>query len=60
MAQLQDLLRLGDDARMNKPGIAEGNWAWQADETLMVEYERAIAGVIAESGRHSVDSATSA
>ncbi len=28
---LQDLLGLGDDARMNVPGVAEGNWSWQAD-----------------------------
>ena len=27
---LQDLIGLGDDARMNTPGTAEGNWAWQA------------------------------
>ena len=26
---LQDLLGLGDDARMNVPGVAEGNWAWR-------------------------------
>ena len=28
---LQDVLRLDDDARMNVPGVAEGNWTWQAD-----------------------------
>ena len=27
---LQDLAGLGDEARMNVPGTAEGNWAWQA------------------------------
>lgn len=26
---LQDLLSLGADARMNRPGIAEGNWGWR-------------------------------
>jgi 4-alpha-glucanotransferase len=26
---LQDLLRLGDDARMNFPGKIEGNWKWR-------------------------------
>jgi len=25
----QDLLGLGDDARFNRPGIAEGNWRWR-------------------------------
>lgn len=28
---LQDMLGLGDEARMNRPGVAEGNWRWQAD-----------------------------
>lgn len=27
---LQDVLGLGDAARMNVPGVAEGNWSWQA------------------------------
>ena len=26
----QDLLGLGSESRMNTPGTAEGNWAWQA------------------------------
>ncbi|MCI8598228.1 MAG: 4-alpha-glucanotransferase [Lachnospiraceae bacterium] len=26
---LQDVLRLGSDARMNIPGTAEGNWSWR-------------------------------
>jgi 4-alpha-glucanotransferase len=30
--QLQDALRLGDEARMNKPGTAAGNWTWHATE----------------------------
>ena len=29
--QLQDLLGLGDEARMNVPGTPEGNWTWQAE-----------------------------
>ena len=29
---LQDILGLGDEARMNRPGTAEGNWKWQASE----------------------------
>ena len=32
MMPLQDVLLLGDDARMNVPGTTEGNWSWQADE----------------------------
>ena len=29
MMQLQDVFMLGSDARMNVPGIAEGNWRWR-------------------------------
>lgn len=29
VAPLQDVLGLGSDARMNTPGIAEGNWKWR-------------------------------
>ena len=32
MMPLQDVLGLGDGARMNVPGVATGNWTWQADE----------------------------
>ena len=32
MMPLQDVLGLGDDTRMNVPGVATGNWTWQADE----------------------------
>ncbi len=28
MMPLQDILGLGDDARMNVPGVATGNWTW--------------------------------
>ena len=26
---LQDILKLGSEARMNTPGTKEGNWSWQ-------------------------------
>ena len=29
VAPMQDLLGLGSDARMNTPGVAEGNWVWR-------------------------------
>jgi len=29
VAPLQDVLGLGNEARMNKPGIATGNWRWR-------------------------------
>jgi 4-alpha-glucanotransferase len=28
----QDLLGLGDDERMNRPGTTEGNWVWRLEE----------------------------
>ena len=34
IAPLQDVLALGNDARMNEPGRAEGNWRWRATEAL--------------------------
>ena len=34
MLQLQDALLLGDEARMNVPSVAAGNWAWQAPLSL--------------------------
>ena len=33
--QLQDLLSLGDEARMNVPGTPSGNWHWQADAAML-------------------------
>ena len=35
MVPLQDLLDLGDDARMNLPGRAEGNWRWRCTEDML-------------------------
>jgi 4-alpha-glucanotransferase len=29
IAPLQDVLGLGNEARMNKPGVADGNWHWR-------------------------------
>jgi 4-alpha-glucanotransferase len=34
IAPLQDLLSLGNEARMNLPGKAEGNWRWRVDPAL--------------------------
>jgi 4-alpha-glucanotransferase len=35
IAPLQDLLNLGNDARMNVPGRAEGNWRWRCTEEML-------------------------
>lgn len=51
MMQLQDVLRLGDDARMNVPGTADGNWSWQADEERIRTFEHPFAAIMAETGR---------
>jgi 1,4-alpha-glucan branching enzyme len=32
---MQDLLELGAEARMNRPGVAEGNWRWRFDWAQM-------------------------
>ncbi len=32
---LQDLLGLGSEARMNTPGLAEGNWEWRFDAAML-------------------------
>ena len=29
---MQDVLALGNEARMNTPGVADGNWAWRIGE----------------------------
>jgi 4-alpha-glucanotransferase len=35
IAPLQDLLNLGNEARMNVPGQAHGNWTWRASEAAL-------------------------
>ena len=32
---LQDLLNLGQEGRMNVPGVAQGNWRWRATEHML-------------------------
>ena len=34
VAPLQDVLSLGSEARMNRPGRPEGNWRWRLGEML--------------------------
>lgn len=59
MMQLQDAMLLGDEARMNKPGIAEGNWNWQADEKQIAEIEHSVAAMLMEAGRFNGGEAVS-
>jgi 4-alpha-glucanotransferase len=35
IAPLQDLLKLGSEARMNVPGHASGNWRWRCTEDML-------------------------
>jgi 4-alpha-glucanotransferase len=35
IAPLQDVLNLGTEARMNRPGSAEGNWRWRSTEDML-------------------------
>jgi len=35
IAPLQDLLNLGNEARMNVPGRAAGNWRWRCTEEML-------------------------
>jgi len=37
VAQLQDVLGLGSEARMNTPASAEGNWAWRFEEGALTD-----------------------
>ncbi len=58
MMPLQDVLLLGDDARMNVPGTTENNWSWQADEDGIVGAIERIRALADETGRsNSVEGA---
>ena len=39
IAQLQDILCLGNEARMNTPSTLGGNWAWRLDDMSMLDDE---------------------
>ena len=51
MMTLQDVLGLGDDARMNVPGTAAGNWTWKADEEDVAGAVERTALLLHETGR---------
>ena len=58
IAPLQDVLNLGKEARMNQPGIAEGNWRWRAtDEMLSAPAFQALRDLTRGAGR-SADAQT--
>lgn len=51
MMPLQDVLGLGEDARMNTPGTIEHNWSWQAREEDIVAAEAPFAALMRETRR---------
>ena len=52
MAPLQDFLGLGSKARMNTPGVSEGNWRWRFEWDMLPEtLPERIRDMITESGR---------
>lgn len=52
MAPLQDYLGLGGNARMNTPGVSNGNWRWQFDWTqLDADLPSTIRKMVEDSGR---------
>ena len=51
MMPLQDVMLLGDDARMNVPGTTDNNWSWQADEDEVVASIERIHALADETGR---------
>jgi len=53
---MQDILRLGSEARMNTPGHADGNWRWrfrweQVPGDLAVELRELLVDARREHGR---------
>jgi 4-alpha-glucanotransferase len=52
MMQAQDVLGLGSEARMNRPGRAEGNWRWRlADGALTAALARRLLRATEAAGR---------
>lgn len=45
---VQDLLALGSEARMNTPGVAEGNWAWRLSPEQLFNLGRNSAAYLRE------------
>lgn len=52
IAPLQDFLGLGSEARMNTPGVGEGNWGWRFDWDMLPEpLAEETRALVAASGR---------
>ena len=54
MSQVQDVLGLGSDARMNRPGVEGGNWGWELPAgALTADLAGRLRAATAEAGRLS-------
>ena len=54
MTQLPDLLSLDNRARMNLPGVRDGNWEWRIPENAMaVDWESRLRALNEATGRQS-------
>jgi 4-alpha-glucanotransferase len=54
IVQAQDVLGLGDEARMNTPGIEGGNWSWRLEDGQLGRQEAERLRAISEStARHA-------
>jgi 4-alpha-glucanotransferase len=52
IAPFQDVLALGDEARMNVPGAADGNWRWRCTrDTLAPETFASLRDLTVATGR---------
>ena len=52
MIPAQDVLGLGSEARMNRPGVIGGNWTWRLEPgELTAAHARRLRALAAESGR---------
>lgn len=48
---MQDVLGLGSESRMNRPGVAEGNWRWRLRSDVSTEAERRLLELARTYGR---------
>ena len=49
---MQDVLGLGEEARMNKPSVPLGNWEWRVQPKQLSDHiSESLRDITAESGR---------
>jgi 4-alpha-glucanotransferase len=54
IAPAQDVLGLGSESRMNRPGFSEGNWSWRLERgALTPALARRLRGLAEQHGRAS-------